>query len=50
VAFRKKALETHPDRARAIGTSETELTRRFKEVTLAYEILKPVIKGERKIL
>ncbi|GAB6096525.1 J domain-containing protein [Desulfatiferula olefinivorans] len=41
-AFRKKALETHPDRARALGRAEADQSRMFQEVKRAYEALLPV--------
>lgn len=41
-AFRKKALETHPDRAKALGVHEHVQTRRFREVKRAYEVLLPL--------
>jgi hypothetical protein len=49
-AYRKKAFETHPDRANILGGSQAEMNRRFQEVILAYEVLSPVIKGDRKIV
>lgn len=49
-AYRKRAFETHPDRANALGKSEAEMNRRFREVILAYEVLTPAIKGDRKIV
>ncbi|MDY6934145.1 MAG: J domain-containing protein [Spirochaetota bacterium] len=38
-AYRKKAFETHPDRAKSIGESESDMAERFKQVNLAYEKL-----------
>lgn len=38
-AFRKKALETHPDRAIMLAGEAGMLERRFKEVNLAYQLL-----------
>ncbi|MCP4717045.1 MAG: J domain-containing protein [Deltaproteobacteria bacterium] len=38
-AYRKKAFETHPDRARAMGTYEAGMTEKFKRVREAYELL-----------
>jgi hypothetical protein len=38
-AFRKKAFETHPDRATALAESPSSLAERFREVTLAYDQL-----------
>lgn len=49
-AYRKRALETHPDRASILGESEEGMNRRFKEVVLAYQVLTPIIKGDRKIV
>lgn len=42
-AYRKRAFETHPDRSRALGKNEDLMIKKFKEVTIAYEILKPVV-------
>ncbi len=41
-AYRKKALETHPDRCEALGVDETVLSEKFNKVKTAYEVLKPV--------
>jgi len=41
-AFRKKALETHPDRARVVGREEVEQADLFRQVLQAYEVLLPV--------
>lgn len=49
-AYRKRVFETHPDRANLVGKSEAEMNRHFNKVILAYEILSPVIRGERKII
>ena len=38
-AYRKRAFETHPDRATALAESPSSLTERFREVTLAYDQL-----------
>ena len=43
----KKALETHPDRSKVLGRIESEMDERFKEVTLAYENLSSILKGNR---
>jgi hypothetical protein len=37
--YRRRAMETHPDRARSIGRSERELAREFKNVADAYRVL-----------
>ena len=42
LAYRKKALETHPDRSKALGRTEEEMNSLFKEVSSAYEILAPI--------
>lgn len=49
-AYLKKALETHPDRAKALGKDETKLNELFKEVTLAYEKLNPIIREGETVL
>ena len=38
-AFRRRALETHPDRAQALGRSETSLADEFRRIFEAYELL-----------
>ncbi|HSN92209.1 MAG TPA: J domain-containing protein, partial [Anaeromyxobacteraceae bacterium] len=38
-AFRRRAMETHPDRARALGRAERELAREFDAVRVAYRLL-----------
>jgi hypothetical protein len=38
-AFRRRAMETHPDRARALGRAERDLAREFDAVRAAYEVL-----------
>jgi len=47
-AYRKKAFETHPDRAMALAESPLSLEERFKEVTLAYEQLSAFIESPWK--
>jgi hypothetical protein len=42
-AYRKKALETHPDRAGAIGEDAAKMTGLFLEATYAYHSLLPII-------
>jgi len=39
-AYRKKALETHPDRAAVVDGRADFMAERFREVSLAYELLK----------
>ena len=38
-AFRRRALETHPDRAQALGRSEASLAEDFRHIFEAYQIL-----------
>lgn len=45
-AYRQKALETHPDRARVLGMDEGKMAELFKATTLAYERLRSVITAE----
>ncbi|MFZ5562784.1 MAG: J domain-containing protein [Thermodesulfobacteriota bacterium] len=44
-AFRKNALKTHPDRAKTLGRSQTELKRMFEDVTSAYHTLRLFLSG-----
>lgn len=44
IAYRKKAFETHPDRARLLGKSELEMAERFREINFAYEKLTSFLK------
>ncbi|MFH2067240.1 MAG: DnaJ domain-containing protein [Pseudomonadota bacterium] len=46
IAFRKKALATHPDRSMMLGRTEEELQVRFQEVSNAYEVLKFYVSGK----
>jgi hypothetical protein len=43
--YRRRALETHPDRARALGRSERDLSREFEAVADAYRLLSTVRAG-----
>jgi hypothetical protein len=38
-AFRRRALETHPDRAQALGRSEKSLAEDFRRILEAYQVL-----------
>jgi hypothetical protein len=38
-AFRRRALETHPDRAQALGRSESSLAEEFRQIFEAYAFL-----------
>ncbi len=38
-AYKRRVLETHPDRARALGRAEAELSREFQAVADAYRLL-----------
>jgi hypothetical protein len=44
-AYRKKAFETHPDRAKSLGKVQAEMDKRFREVITAYERLSTFIQG-----
>lgn len=44
-AYRKKAFETHPDRARTLGENRDTMDDRFKAVITAYERLSSVVQG-----
>ena len=44
-AYRKKALETHPDRSKSLGKNEQELVKKFTAITSAYEMLKPIVEN-----
>lgn len=46
IAFRKKALATHPDRSMMLGRTEEELQVRFQEVSNAYAVLKFYVSGK----
>ncbi len=43
--YRRRAMETHPDRARALGRREAELAREFRAVADAYRVLVAVHAG-----
>ncbi len=45
-AYRRKALETHPDRSNAFQKDERRMNDRFIEATLAYHKLKPLVGGD----
>lgn len=50
-AFRKKVLETHPDRAKIIGIDdEGIMNERFREVVHAYEKLSPLVKAQKRYM
>lgn len=49
-AYRKIALETHPDRARTLGKHASDLNDRFAEVLSAYRKLKTAMKDDGIIL
>lgn len=50
-AYRKRALETHPDRALALGQHAGLMNERFKQVKEAYEILLTFIEqSNRKVI
>lgn len=43
--YRRRALETHPDRARSLGRAEADLLREFRAVAEAYHILSSLRAG-----
>src|SRR4030067_2720268 len=43
--YRKKVMETHPDRAIALGKAATEMAKRFKDVATAYQRLITFVQG-----
>lgn len=45
-AYRQKALETHPDRARTLGRDELQLGMQFRAATDAYEKLRAYLNRE----
>ena len=47
-AYRKRALETHPDRALALGKHAGIMNERFKKVKEAYDILRSFIEESNK--
>ncbi len=50
-AFRKKVLETHPDRAKVVGIDDADImNERFREVVHAYEKLSPLIEAEKRYI
>ncbi|MGR3292704.1 MAG: J domain-containing protein [Candidatus Scalindua sp.] len=49
-AYRKKALESHPDRALTLGKCKNKMDEHFKSVITAYERLDSIIQGENKYI
>lgn len=43
-AYRKRALETHPDRCLIVGKMKTEMNEQFIKLNLAYETLQTALK------
>jgi hypothetical protein len=43
--YRRRSFETHPDRARSLGRSETDLSREFQAVADAYRVLSQMRAG-----
>ncbi len=48
LAYRKKALATHPDRSHTLGKDRETLNKSFKKMNTAYERLESIIKGDKK--
>ncbi len=46
-AYRKRAFETHPDRAKTLGLYPEQLSREFREVRKAYEVLLDFLQHNR---
>ncbi len=46
-AYRKKALETHPDRSEAIGEIASDLSNKFMRINAAYETLRTAIQTKK---
>ncbi|MDD5475212.1 MAG: DnaJ domain-containing protein [Syntrophales bacterium] len=49
-AYRERAFETHPDRARVLGVKEEDLADTFKKINKAYEILSFAVRKENKLI
>lgn len=49
-AYRKKVMETHPDRAKTLGINENIMKYRFQNVISAYNLLTPFIEKKKMIL
>lgn len=49
-AYRKKAFETHPDRAKALGRDEAKMSECFRKATLAYKRLIPIVGNKGAVL
>jgi len=49
-AYRKKALETHPDRCLVIGKMKNEMNEQFIELNIAYETLQTAIKNSSPVI
>lgn len=45
-AYRKRALETHPDRANALGRDPANLAEKFRKAKIAYDRLNAYVEGE----
>ncbi|MGC4000191.1 MAG: molecular chaperone DnaJ [Anaeromyxobacter sp.] len=43
--YKRRALETHPDRARSVGRSESDLSSEFRRVADAYRVLSQLAAG-----
>jgi len=43
--YRRRSFETHPDRARSLGRTETDLQREFQSVSEAYRVLSQMRAG-----
>lgn len=46
-AYRKRAFETHPDRAKVLGKPGSEMDERFREVSMAFERLDSYVQNHK---
>jgi hypothetical protein len=46
-AFRRRALELHPDRAAALGRDTAELAHQFRALCTAYDLLEGLVEARR---
>ncbi len=47
-AYKKKAFDTHPDRACVLGKNRETMDKHFKKITTAYESLNSIVQGKVK--
>ncbi len=49
-AYRKKAFDTHPDRARVLGKNRKVMDKNFKIITTAYKRLNSIVESKAKYI